>query len=131
MNSEYPAGHEKVPKRDDAAQLAELLYYSLDREHKVGQGDDVLLSVVQTEMSTIVDDIKNYIRFRAEQDPEMGQSILDTFESFRDPDPTLADLEPTQNMQAVANDVRETLGLPAQDLPTEPRVVAPPSDRPQ
>jgi hypothetical protein len=109
MSEAFPIDHEEEPKKKDAAQLAELFYYSLDRLHKTGD----------TEVGEIVESIRGYIDFRTQQDPEMAQAVVNALESFRDPDPKLADLESAQDMQKQANSAREVLGLPARGLPTE------------
>lgn len=107
---------EKEPKRDDAAKLATLYYYVLDRAYKLpGPG-----------FHDIAGDIEAYMDFRAEQDPEMGHAIVNALESFRDPDPTLATLDAARDIQQQANSIRETLGLLPADLPTE---LPPPIDR--
>jgi hypothetical protein len=108
MSAEYSKKHEREPKREDAVQLATLLYYSIDRDSKTRE----------VEIGEVVADIKSYIQFRAKQDSEMGQEIVGALESFRDPDATLATLEAARDMQQVANGIREGLGLPAVDLPT-------------
>lgn len=104
------SGHhtpEHDPKASDAAWLAKLWYYSADRQHKIDE----------PEIGEIVADIESYCRFRAKQDPEMGRAIVEAFESFRDPDPTLALHETAEDMRREAASLREALGLPPADTP--------------
>ncbi len=121
MTEAYANNNEVEPKKEDAAKLAELLYYALDRQCKVDE----------SEIGEIVGSIEEYIDFRARQDPGMATALVGALESFRDPDPTLATTFASQGMQERANSAREVLGLPELDLPTEPRVITPIPDQPQ
>ena len=117
MSEQFRGEHEQDSKHVDATRLASLIYYSLDREVKCRQGESMVDA--ETELRGVIGDIQSYIHYRAQQDSEMGQEILQSLESFRDPDPTLATLEAAQDMQKFANKVRQTLGLHTHELPTD------------
>ena len=109
MRERYIEKSEQEPKREDAGKLAELVYFT---HIQFWVNDD-------SEMLDVLERIGSYLTFRAEQDPEMGHILVDTFESFRDPRPEMEKLEPLQGMQEQANYIRETLGLPQRALPQE------------
>ena len=109
MHERNPLKYEQEAKREDAAKLAELLYFTLDREEKT---HDI-------EVGEVAESIGSYLEFRVEQDAEMGHILIATFESYRDPQSTMETLEALQGMQDHANRIRGILGMPIQDLPTE------------
>lgn len=127
MSERLPSNQEEEPKRKDAAQLADLLYYAHDREIKVRNGESILRP--ETDIAELVESLEHYIDFRAQQDPEMAAALVDALESFRDPDPMLATLDASEHMQDQANRARTVLGMPTLDLPTEPRVAPPTPDQ--
>lgn len=104
---------ERDPRTDDAAQLADLYYYTMDRANKADPR-------ASTEVREVAGSIASYCRFRALQDPEIGRAIVDAFEAFRDPDLTLALPETADDMRREAGWLREALGLPPADTPNEP-----------
>src|ERR1700722_8313368 len=110
MHERNTASYEQEPRQEDAAQLAKLLYFTYIRqvatgEHEVGEVAD--------------EEIGSYLEFRVRQDPEMGQILVNAFESYRDPDLGMEKLEALRGMQEQANRIRESLGLPERELPTE------------
>lgn len=109
MTEQGPRGHEKEPKLEDAAKLAETFYFVLDRACKT---DDY-------EVREAAHTVSYYIDFRAQQDAEMGHAIVDAFESFRDSQPEMETLDALEGMQEQANSVRRILGLAERELPTE------------
>jgi hypothetical protein len=109
MHEHDPASHEQESKREDAAKLAELLYFILDREEKTRD----------IEVGEAAETVGHYLEFRVQQDTEMGHILVNAFESYRDPQPEMETLEALQGMQEHANRIRETLGLPGRELPIE------------
>jgi hypothetical protein len=110
MNEANPERREQDPRAVDAGKLAELFYWSAERATAVNNDD------VDENMELL----SGYLDWRAEQDREMGQELVTAFESYRDPEPTYARLATAAAMQEQANLLRERLGLPPLDVPTEP-----------
>lgn len=117
MHEYSPASNEREPKRQDAAQLAEMLYFALDRAEKTGN----------YEVGEVAETISHYFEYRAKQDPEMGHMLVYAFEAYRDPQPEMETLGALQGMQDHANRIRELIGLPGRELPDE---IPPPAVEP-
>lgn len=109
-----PSSHELEPKAKDATELAEKYYFA--RDHAASIEDDRRASNAVDEIMEVW---SSYLDFRAKEDPEMGNALVAAFESFQDPDPTMAKLQVAVDMQEMSNRLRRHLGLPELDLPTD------------
>jgi hypothetical protein len=109
MHEHNRPSHEQEPKRADADALAELLYFTLDREEKTHD----------MEVGEVAESIGGYLDGRTERDPEMGHLLVNALESYRDPQPEMETLAALEGMQLRANYIRRILGLPERALPTE------------
>ena len=109
MSELDPSRGELEPKLEDAAKLAETLYFILDREAKTRD----------IEVGEAASTFGGYLEFRAQRDAEMGHLLVNAFESYRDPQPEMETLEALEGMQDYANSIRRELGLPERPRPTE------------